>query len=59
MKLLSFTNIIALIMGFTIAYVQNYLGNKSAFPDDALVKVYYSALGIFGLYLLMKMFTRK
>ena len=33
--------------------------NKSAFPDDALVKVYYSALGIFGLYLLMKMFTRK
>ena len=33
MKLLSFTNIIALIMGFTIAYVQNYLGNKKRMQE--------------------------
>lgn len=32
---------------------------QADFPDDNLVKIYYSALGIFGLYLLMKMFTKR
>ena len=33
--------------------------DRSAFPNDTLVKIYYSALGVFGIYLLMKMFTKK
>lgn len=33
MKLLSFTNIFALLLGFTIAYVQNYLGNKKRMQE--------------------------
>jgi len=28
-------------------------------PDSSLVKVYYSALGLLGLYILMKLFERK
>ena len=28
-------------------------------PDSLLIKVYYSALGLLGLYILLKMFERK
>lgn len=31
----------------------------SDMPDDALIKLYYTSLGIFGLYLLYKMTTKK
>jgi hypothetical protein len=31
----------------------------SKMPDDFLVKVYYSSLGLLGLYILMKMFEKK
>jgi hypothetical protein len=31
----------------------------SKMPDDLLVKVYYSSLGLLGLYILMKMFEKK
>jgi len=31
----------------------------SKMPDSSLVKVYYSALGLLGLYILMKLFERK
>ena len=33
--------------------------DRSQYPDDTLIKIYYSALGIFGLYLLMKLFTKR
>ena len=33
--------------------------DKSKMPDSLLIKVYYSALGLLGLYILMKMFERK
>jgi hypothetical protein len=31
----------------------------SKMPDDLLIKVYYSSLGLLGLYILMKMFEKK
>lgn len=33
--------------------------SRADFPDDTLIRIYYSALGIFGLYLLMKLFTKR
>jgi len=33
--------------------------NNSSMPDDGMVKLYYSALGLLGLYILIKMFKKK
>ena len=33
--------------------------DKSAMPDDEMVKLYYGALGLLGLYIFIKLFIRK
>ena len=33
--------------------------NISKMPDNIIIKIYYSALGLLGLYILMKLFERK
>lgn len=33
--------------------------SRADFPDDTLIKIYYSALGLFGIYILMKLYTKK
>ncbi len=42
---------------------ETFTGSRASkefiYPDDPLVKLYYTALGIFGIYLLMKSFTRR
>ena len=37
----------------------NMNGNNGKMPDDRLVKIYYSALGLLGLYILFKLFEKK
>jgi hypothetical protein len=37
----------------------NEIISKSGFPDDTFVKIYFSALGLFGLYLLSKMIQKQ
>lgn len=37
----------------------NNIISKSGFPDDIYVKIYFSALGLFGLYLLTKMVQKQ
>lgn len=37
----------------------NEIISKSGFPDDTFVKIYFSALGLFGLYLLTKMIKKQ
>ena len=33
--------------------------NTATMPDNTLIKIYYSALGLLGLYILLKIFTKK
>ena len=33
--------------------------DTSKMPDDTLIKLYYGALGLLGLYILMKLVTKK
>ena len=35
------------------------LKNNSDMPDDALINIYYSALGLLGVYILFKMYEKK
>ena len=35
------------------------LKNNSHMPDDALINIYYSALGLLGVYILFKMYEKK
>ena len=33
--------------------------DKSNMPDDTMIKLYYSALGLLGLYIFIMLFKRK
>lgn len=33
--------------------------NRADFPDDILIKIYYSAIGLLSFYILMKLYTKK
>ena len=35
------------------------LNDNFAMPDDNLINLYYSALGLLGIYLLFKMYEKK
>ena len=39
--------------------IKNKIKNYSKMPDDIYIKIYYSALGLFGLYILMRLFKKK
>jgi hypothetical protein len=45
--------------GFTTLNKKNNKKDKSLMPDDEMVKLYYGALGLFGLYIFIKLFIRK
>ena len=38
--------------------IKNKIKNYSKMPDDIYIKIYYSALGLFGLYILMRLFKK-
>jgi len=38
--------------------IKNKIKNYSRMPDDIYIKIYYSALGLFGLYILMRLFKK-
>ena len=38
--------------------IKNKIKNYSKMPDDIYIKIYYSALGLFGLYILIRLFKK-
>jgi hypothetical protein len=51
---------IQIIDGFTtLSDMNNKEENKSNMPDDDMVKLYYSALGLLGLYIFIMVFKKK
>lgn len=38
--------------------IKNKIKNYNRMPDDIYIKIYYSALGLFGLYILMRLFKK-
>ena len=47
------------IMGTDGFTTMDEMKNKSDMPDDEMVKIYYGALGLLGLYIFIKLFKRK